>query len=263
MRPIGIKPTTAGTQPSRLSGWHMGDDGSGSAPGPSAALQQLDAIGLVELLEHNGRPTFILDLEARVDDTKLEPVFCNTSLRSSPGLQEVVFGTTQLQLECGLRESRTYSDFKGWALNSAGHTVSADGNSLGFVYDGVVWTSFVLRERWRLISGNHVQRVGSALTVPVGSSSHTDGPSTAEQRESYPSQAIHLPTDTVQPRSSATKLPAWVKLLPSSPHTNFFLDIDWSATELGPLQSWSYRLRQMTIFLMSDPRPAAMYWSVA
>lgn len=241
----------------------MGGGGNGSALGPSSALQQLDAIGFVELLEHDGRPTFILDLEAILDDTRLKPVFCNASLRSSPGLQEVVFGTTQLQLECGLRESRTYSEFKEWALNSTGHALSTDGNSLGFLYDGVVWTSFVLRGRWRLISGNHVQRVGSALTVSVGSSSHTSGPSTAVQSENYPGQAVHPLTDAVQLHSSAAKSPAWMKLLPMSPHTDFFLNVDWSATAIGPLESWSDHLRQMTVFLMSDPRPAAMYWSVA
>lgn len=226
-------------------------------------MQQLDAIGLVELLEHDGRPTFILDLEARLDDTKVQPVFCNASLRSSPGLQEVVFGTTQLQLECGLRESRTYSEFREWALNSTGHAVSADGNSLGFSYDGVVWTSFDLRGRWRLISGNHVQRVGSALTVPVGSSSHTNGPLTAVQSDGYPEQAVHPLSDAVQLHSSAAKSLAWTKHLPTSPHTDFFLITDWTASGLGPLESWSYHLRQMTVLLMSDPRPSAMYWSVA
>ena len=241
----------------------MGLDGNGSAPEPSPALQQLDAIGLVELLEHDGRPTFILDLESREDDTRLEPVFCNASLRSSAALQEVVFGTTQLQLECGLRESRTYSEFKEWALNSTSHAVLADGNSLGFLYDGVVWTSFVLRGRWRLVSGNYVQRVGSALTVPVGASSHANGSLTAVQSERYPSQTIHGTTNAVQQPLSVAKPPSWTKLLPSSPHIQFFMSVDWSATVLGPLESWSYHLRQMTVLLMSDPRPAAMYWSVA
>lgn len=241
----------------------MGVGGNGSALGPSSALQQLDAIGLVELLEHDGRPTFILDLEARLDDTKLQPVFCNASLRSSPGLQEVVFGTTQLHLECGLCESRTYSEFKEWASNSTGHAVSPDGNPLGFSYNGVVWTSFVLRGQWRLISGNHVQRVGSALTVPVGSSSPTSGPPTAVQSDSYPEQAVRPLTDAVQLPSSAAKSPAWTKLLPTSPHTHFFLNTNWTATGIGPLESWSYHLQQMTVFLMSDPRPSAMYWSVA
>lgn len=241
----------------------MGLDGNGSALEPSPALQQLDAIGLVELLEHDGRPTFILDLEARVEDTKLEPVFCNASLRSSIGIQEVIFGTTQLQLECGLHESRTYSEFKEWALNSIGHAISADGSSLSFLYDGVAWTSFVLRGRWRLISGNHVQRIGSALTVPVGLPSHLEDPSIAVQSESFPRQNIHKSVDAVQPQSGAAKPPAWTRLLPSSPHIQFFMSIDWSATGLGPLESWSNHLRQLTVLLMSDPRPSAIFWSVA
>ncbi|KAF8863038.1 putative histidine kinase M3YPp [Acephala macrosclerotiorum] len=40
----------------------------------------------------------------------------------------------------------------------------------------------------------------------------------------------------------------------------FVLDFDWGSTELGPISSWPPELRRMTNILMSDPRPAAMYW---
>ena len=45
-----------------------------------------------------------------------------------------------------------------------------------------------------------------------------------------------------------------------SPHVRFFLGFDWACTELGPIDSWPVELRRMCNFLMSDPRPAAMYW---
>ncbi|KUJ18979.1 putative histidine kinase M3YPp [Mollisia scopiformis] len=40
----------------------------------------------------------------------------------------------------------------------------------------------------------------------------------------------------------------------------FVLDFDWESTELGAVDSWSPELRRMANILMTDPRPAAMYW---
>jgi len=45
-----------------------------------------------------------------------------------------------------------------------------------------------------------------------------------------------------------------------SPHHEFVLNFDWGSTELGPIDEWSTELRRMANILMSDPRPAAMYW---
>ncbi len=45
-----------------------------------------------------------------------------------------------------------------------------------------------------------------------------------------------------------------------SPHHQFVLNFDWASTELGPISQWSTELRRMANILMSDPRPAAMYY---
>ncbi|KAE9366560.1 putative histidine kinase M3YPp [Stipitochalara longipes BDJ] len=45
-----------------------------------------------------------------------------------------------------------------------------------------------------------------------------------------------------------------------SPHHEFVLNFDWGSTDLGPISEWSSELRRMANILMSDPRPAAMYW---
>ncbi|KAH7379750.1 putative histidine kinase M3YPp [Cadophora sp. MPI-SDFR-AT-0126] len=38
------------------------------------------------------------------------------------------------------------------------------------------------------------------------------------------------------------------------------MEFDWASTELGPISSWGATLRRRVNFLMSDPRPAAMFW---
>ncbi|KAH9212303.1 hypothetical protein DL95DRAFT_304405, partial [Leptodontidium sp. 2 PMI_412] len=48
--------------------------------------------------------------------------------------------------------------------------------------------------------------------------------------------------------------------IPESAHLRLFLEFDWLSTELGSIDAWSTTLRRMVTFLMSDMRPAAMFW---
>lgn len=43
-------------------------------------------------------------------------------------------------------------------------------------------------------------------------------------------------------------------------HIQFARSIDWGATPLGPIETWSYDLRAMCNLIMGSPHPAAMYW---
>jgi signal transduction histidine kinase/CheY-like chemotaxis protein len=55
----------------------------------------------------------------------------------------------------------------------------------------------------------------------------------------------------------------WTRLPLSAPlprHIRFARNIDWGATALGPIESWSLALRSMCNLMMASPHPAAMYW---
>ncbi|KAL8709688.1 MAG: hypothetical protein Q9220_005628 [cf. Caloplaca sp. 1 TL-2023] len=54
-----------------------------------------------------------------------------------------------------------------------------------------------------------------------------------------------------------TRLPV-TAALPS--HIQFTRSVDWSATQLGPIEKWSAELRSMCNLIMASPHPAAMYW---
>ena len=43
-------------------------------------------------------------------------------------------------------------------------------------------------------------------------------------------------------------------------HIRFARSVDWAATSLGPIESWSADLRAMCNLIMASPHPAAMYW---
>jgi hypothetical protein len=52
----------------------------------------------------------------------------------------------------------------------------------------------------------------------------------------------------------------WLDDLVPSVHTDFFRNLDWSATPLGPCATWPHALRLYTQMLFSDCRAAAIYW---
>ncbi|KAA8612660.1 BaeS Signal transduction histidine kinase [Pyrenophora tritici-repentis] len=53
---------------------------------------------------------------------------------------------------------------------------------------------------------------------------------------------------------------AWTHGLPQTDHVRFFQTTDWSCTALGPLESWSSNLRLFATFVLSDSRPACLWW---
>lgn len=55
----------------------------------------------------------------------------------------------------------------------------------------------------------------------------------------------------------------WTRLPDSADlphHVQFARSIDWASTSLGPMETWSPDLRQMSNLIMASPHPAAMYW---
>ncbi|EMC98961.1 hypothetical protein BAUCODRAFT_22270 [Baudoinia panamericana UAMH 10762] len=112
----------------------------------------LSSIGVVELLEQDERPTFIVDLanSANYGPGSLHLLFANTSLRSYQGLQELITGPGSDDASPGIK---TYLQFKSWLLSA-----SIDGQSLdvclpSFVYAGMTWSCSTLRKRLRIIGG--------------------------------------------------------------------------------------------------------------
>ncbi len=226
------------------------------------AAPTLSDIGMIELLECDPRPTFILDLERAQPPYHglLHPVFSNASLQRLPrGLLPARIGedvtADEDKLEQHLDELEQHLDFKEWAtrLPTCGDT--ADGYSLPFNYHNLSWTSLTLRERWRIISGStdglRDTFAGALSARPAGSQKDSLGLDNA----SMDSRAHE---EKEKPRSRIR--PTWVDDLPASEHIQLFKSLDWSATALGPLATWSDCLRQMTRLLMSDCRAASMYW---
>ena len=241
----------------------MGSDGYSSAHGPDVSLEAFNTVGVLELLEHDRRPTFVLDMERYSMPIKgrMQPVYCNESLRSSTSLQYALFGEPGLEESVSLLEESRQVEYVRWILDSTSLSTSRDRDQASFVYLGMLWTCFTVRDRWRMISGNpydqHANvRAASASREPLAAQK----PSIEHEKTS---QNLSVPDRTVDKslRFAPSGRP-WTDILPATGHTDFFKNTNWPATSLGPLESWSYELRQMTTFLMSDPCPACVWWFV-
>ena len=120
--------------------------------GNSGDVGILSSIGIIELLDQDERPTFIVDLgdSSNYGPGPLHTIFANSALRSYSGLLEHVTGIAPEEASPG---PKTYLQFKAWLLSA-----SIDGESLNvclpsFSYNGMLWSCSTLRKRLRIISG--------------------------------------------------------------------------------------------------------------
>ncbi|KAH6853355.1 hypothetical protein B0I37DRAFT_4444 [Chaetomium sp. MPI-CAGE-AT-0009] len=266
-------------------------------PQPSV-VQLLQGIGVVELLEQDERPTFIIDLDdpASFHPGPLHILYANVALRTTPHLLHL------LQLnQVGSRHSPEFAGFKAWAVSLVGDksgTSSAAARSAP--YAGVPWTFSTLRGRFRIIRGYQTitfDTPASPSQTQVSESSSaaellSSGPwpeerlaSPRERSDYFGTAGRTHPRSHSEPRSRAgstadTVIRPFDGLALSSPslrttfdwtsipidhpslsaHHRFARSIDWASTPLGPIEFWPLELRIMSSMIMGSPHPAALYW---
>ncbi|KAK0919725.1 hypothetical protein LTR91_021980 [Friedmanniomyces endolithicus] len=170
--------------------WGSGSGGRSSSPdlgGSTGEMGLLNSIGVIELLEQDERPTFIVDLveSGNYGPGQLHTLFANSSLRSYTGMLELVNGAASEEASPG---PRTYLQFKSWMLSAA-----VDGESLNvclpsFKFAGMTWSCSTLRKRLRIISAavvagspvspGHIRASvpRSTIAEPSSGSMHTGEP---------------------------------------------------------------------------------------
>ena len=225
-------------------------------PGDTAMVDPaLRDIGIIELLEYDTRPTIILDLQRlqHSNDELLHPFFSNASFKRLPPILDPAQLTWHAPADHD--DLELYANFKRWATSSPTHAHTTDGYTAPFYYRNLSWTCLTLKKRWRIISG---PATGLEDTSAALLSSLSGGPQKDGQNMSTASTGQRALKEKSKPQLSM--YPTWVNQLPISEHIQFFKSVDWSATALGPLETWSDSLRQMTRLLMSDSRAAALFW---
>jgi hypothetical protein len=142
-----------------------------------SGIQMLNNVGIIELLEQDERPTFIIDVANTANfhpGAPLQIVFANASLRAYESILEMIAGKADLDSP-GVAVTTDFPEFKAWTLSFVKNGESLDICLPSFLYGGVTWTCSTLRKRLRLISGsgNNIMTgaSGSSSNGPLSSSS--------------------------------------------------------------------------------------------
>ncbi|KAG7293403.1 hypothetical protein NEMBOFW57_003453 [Staphylotrichum longicolle] len=299
------KGQVSATSPARSSGtprsWSSAELSSLSRspdgwPQPSI-VQLLQGIGVVELLEQDERPTFIIDLNdpANFAPGPLHLIYANIGLRTAPDLLDLLQPDPA---EPGY--STEFAEFKAWTVSLMRDRTTTKPVSSSTTYAGFPWTCSTLRRRFRIVRC-YQNMTWNTPTPPDQAQASQPSPNT-ELTLSGPwtNQAPELPRERSdyfgvagqtharshsEPRSRAgsaadtvirpfddlllaspplrttfdwTRIPVDDPNLP--PHHKFARSIDWASTPLGPVELWPLELRIMSSMIMGSPHPAALYW---
>ncbi|OAA61551.1 ethylene receptor [Cordyceps fumosorosea ARSEF 2679] len=158
-----VSPTASGSTPGSLA---SSIDVSGSSTSPDSVvmpgnLQILRSIGILELLENDIRPTFMINLQNPSNTTQphLPIQYSNPSLRACYELHPLV--------NAGFESNPTtpeFNHFREWVLCS---TPTAEQPELGFPtceYGHITWTKSTVRQRFRFVSGSINLRESSDIS---------------------------------------------------------------------------------------------------
>jgi hypothetical protein len=132
--------------------------------GDGSATQIFQSITMVDVLEQDPRPAFVVDLEDKANASTLRPIFYNRSFKNIPGLIDVVVGQSPARAY-GQSSYQTYTSFMKWAINT-----TTDGPPQAFVYDGMSWTSMTINQRWRMVNAIKERQQGRSAGAFINAS---------------------------------------------------------------------------------------------
>lgn len=222
-----------------------------------AGLQAVQAIGAIELLEHDDRPTFLVDLPDSTVAQGFDRFKTWACSLASPPCHEygaITWTCTTLR--------RRFRFISGNVTPAPPRSVSphpplpdppvgvADGSPPFEPTSPVEETA------------DHPGYFGDAVPGPKGCAPSLGAIQTALEHgehhghpDEFTNQVLQFqPTKTV---FDWTRVPLSDSL---SEHIKFAKSVDWASTPLGPMSEWSYDLRATSNLIMGSPHPAAMYW---
>lgn len=133
-------------------------------------LRLLSSVNIIELLEQDTRPTFIVDIghlaNYTPESSSLQILFANTALRSSPATWELVAGKAPESLHAEVEDNHVQAtlQFRKWLLSTVTHGDSPGPNPSPVEHGSVVWSCYTLRKRLRVISGAVPTHAAASIT---------------------------------------------------------------------------------------------------
>ncbi|KAI1436789.1 hypothetical protein GGR50DRAFT_170129 [Xylaria sp. CBS 124048] len=260
--------------------------------------QALCSIGVLELLECDDRPTFVVDtlntpnaLNAlnSVTTGSFPILYSNTALHGSDITRQLVYGAAHNDQDDG----KDYQNFKTWVMSGGTLSEELGARIPSYFYGGICWSAFTLRNRFRFVSAN----INDSSIVPIspkppaelGTNLDPPGEILALVGQSQTMSKLDIDDDDTgemgaQPiisdeepmatQLAADSIPGTLVVLPQPSfdwtripltsdlpeHIRFARNVDWASTSLGPIQDWPRELRTISNMVMASPHPAALYW---
>jgi hypothetical protein len=228
---------------------------------------------LLDYLDADIRPTFVLDIPQADNERDLKPFYHNNALLSNSPLLDSVLGQ---YTDTGsiISWTFTYRNFRSWVTEGREKSWTAG----SYLFKGHLWTRFVVSDRWIVVSATEYGEPESPTPSIPDESMRSQGKrkqskasiDAVESTRSRPPTASTsildgdrleiLPPTT--PFSSNISSLDWIEADPE--HLDNFLkvarNIDWSNTPLGPIESWPQDLCTMANLVMADPEPTVLFW---
>lgn len=122
------------------------------SPDAHSGMQVLQGVGILELLERDDRPTFIVDTLNSANNTtsSLSILWANPALQVSESIRNLISADVQNDNEA----NHEFNNFKRWVKNSGTQPEALDIFMSSFRYGGFNWTCSTLRNRFRFVSAN-------------------------------------------------------------------------------------------------------------
>ncbi|KAL5434893.1 hypothetical protein PMIN06_011261 [Paraphaeosphaeria minitans] len=203
-----------------------------------SAPRCLSGIGPLDLIEHDPRPTFVIDNQ-EIDETgRSVPCYWNSAFSkfdSEQTLDALLKPALALNDTIAAMAPNGFAEFKDWI---AGNDESATGS---YVYGNYAWIKITVSKQWTIIS-----RLLTTNAATIGKPTYCK-PEGAMLKPSLPCKTATFDWTDPSPPERMTSHIAWAR------------SIDWASTSLGPVNEWSPQLRSIATLVMQDARPAVVF----
>jgi hypothetical protein len=134
-------------------------------------LKLLGSVSIIELLEQDTRPTFVVDIADAGNHlpevSPLHILFANSALRSSAATWTLVAGKPIGQ-ETDQSTALASLQFRNWLLSSAIQAENPIASPSPIEHGGVIWSCYTLRKRLRVVSGAVPTHAVASITPASG-----------------------------------------------------------------------------------------------
>ncbi|KEY68766.1 hypothetical protein S7711_00636 [Stachybotrys chartarum IBT 7711] len=215
--------------------------------------QTIRDVGLVDLLDSDPRPTFVVAAQFANQHDVCEIVYHNPTLALNPTLLAAVRAVPSHEPDL---------HFWKWITKSPSPTQAGPDAQHSLPYFGVLWTRSVVLGTWIIMSGNEAPpssepprkvRLGSAKEAGPGRAHLSEQPSLSESEAESKEPMLFRPES-----EPLLMLPEFTP--DPEPFFDFVQNVDWAASPLGPMNKWPKRLHEVFNQLIPDSRPLAVYW---